>query len=248
IIQAWGLGDNTDMPMGSTRKPGKPWKPKPEEEEEKPAAAKSPYATFLEELDRMVKKTEEGEYAMLRLKAQQLAAKEGITDLTGAYEKINALQRGESQKVVDDYTRRLNLESAELTFQIDIMGLTAHEQDKLTMARARGLEVERLIEQAKKSGKPLDDKAIADLRTQTEKTIALTQAEMDRRRETERSGSFGAKKALDKYLDDATNTAQQVEQAISNGLRGMEDALVRFVQTGKLSFSDLANSIIADLA
>ena len=38
------------------------------------------------------------------------------------------------------------------------------------------------------------------------------------------------------------------ERAVTGAVRGMEDALVRFVSTGKLSFKSLANSIIADLA
>ncbi|MCB1888120.1 MAG: hypothetical protein KDH20_10990, partial [Rhodocyclaceae bacterium] len=58
----------------------------------------------------------------------------------------------------------------------------------------------------------------------------------------------GAKRALRDYEEVATDVAAGVEDAMSNGLRGMEDALTQFVTTGKLSFSDLANSILADLA
>ena len=38
------------------------------------------------------------------------------------------------------------------------------------------------------------------------------------------------------------------ERAVTGAFRGMEDALVRFVSTGKAGFNDLAQSIIADLA
>ena len=41
--------------------------------------------------------------------------------------------------------------------------------------------------------------------------------------------------------------AKQTEDAFVNVFKGIEDALVKFVQTGKLNFRDLANSIIADL-
>ena len=40
----------------------------------------------------------------------------------------------------------------------------------------------------------------------------------------------------------------QMVKAFENGFKGAEDALVDFVQTGKLNFKDLVNSLIADLA
>lgn len=58
----------------------------------------------------------------------------------------------------------------------------------------------------------------------------------------------GATTALANYVDTIDNVAASTERALSSGLKGAEDALVEFVTTGKLSFSSLANSIIADLA
>lgn len=53
--------------------------------------------------------------------------------------------------------------------------------------------------------------------------------------------------ALTSYQEMAGNIAQQSANAFSNAFQGMEDAIVNFAMTGKLSFSDLARSIIADL-
>ncbi|MCC8495757.1 phage tail tape measure protein [Xanthomonas hortorum pv. gardneri] len=50
------------------------------------------------------------------------------------------------------------------------------------------------------------------------------------------------------YAFAAANASQQAASAVTNGLSVAEDAFVRFVQTGKLSFSDLTKSILADLA
>lgn len=58
----------------------------------------------------------------------------------------------------------------------------------------------------------------------------------------------GATEALQNYADESANTAKQVEEAFTNGFKGLEDALVDFVKTGKLNFKSLADSFIADIA
>lgn len=59
--------------------------------------------------------------------------------------------------------------------------------------------------------------------------------------------SLGAGQALQNYADQAANVAGQVGGAFTRAFQGMEDALVSFVQTGKLDFKSLADSVIADL-
>jgi len=63
-----------------------------------------------------------------------------------------------------------------------------------------------------------------------------------------RSFDTGVKDAFATFKENAANTADQVKNSFTNFTQGLEDAFVKFVQTGKLSFKDLANSIIADLA
>ena len=57
----------------------------------------------------------------------------------------------------------------------------------------------------------------------------------------------GAAQAMQNYADQAANVAGQVGNAFTKAFQGMEDAIVNFAMTGKLSFSDMAKSIIADL-
>ncbi|WP_213778878.1 phage tail tape measure protein [Caballeronia sp. dw_276] len=57
----------------------------------------------------------------------------------------------------------------------------------------------------------------------------------------------GATAALANYMDGAHNMAAQTESAVSDMAKGMEDALVSFAMTGKLSFKSLADSIISDI-
>ena len=57
----------------------------------------------------------------------------------------------------------------------------------------------------------------------------------------------GVRKALGE-LGQETDWADTAERATLRAFRSMEDALVNFVTTGKLSFADLTKSILADLA
>ena len=65
--------------------------------------------------------------------------------------------------------------------------------------------------------------------------------------ESQRSFEFGWKKAFATYADNATNAAKLGEQAFVSVTQNLESAIDQFVTTGKLKFSDLARSIIADL-
>ena len=52
-----------------------------------------------------------------------------------------------------------------------------------------------------------------------------------------------------KSFNDSIKTIQEsMADVVVKGIKGMEDALVNFVMTGKLNFKNLANSIISDMA
>jgi lambda family phage tail tape measure protein len=59
--------------------------------------------------------------------------------------------------------------------------------------------------------------------------------------------SLGAEEALTNYTDAARDTYAQIDQVTTRAFAGMEDALVSFVTTGRLSFKSLADSIAADI-
>lgn len=58
----------------------------------------------------------------------------------------------------------------------------------------------------------------------------------------------GATSAWENYLDSAKDIAGQTKSLFTNAFSSMEDAVVNFATTGKLSFSDFAKSVIADMA
>lgn len=63
-----------------------------------------------------------------------------------------------------------------------------------------------------------------------------------------RTWSQGWSEAFKQYKDSAQNSAEQAKTYFDAFSKGFEDAIVRFVQTGKLSFKDLANTMIAEFA
>ena len=58
----------------------------------------------------------------------------------------------------------------------------------------------------------------------------------------------GATSAFQNYLDSARDVAGQTKALFSNAFSSMEDAVVNFAMTGKLSFADFTKSILADMA
>ena len=88
---------------------------------------------------------------------------------------------------------------------------------------------------------------LKDVTSEEEKqraAIAELAAEQDK---LNSSFEYGAQVALRSYLDEVANKANQSETLMKNAFKGMEDALVSFVKTGKLDFSSLTDSIISDL-
>ena len=58
----------------------------------------------------------------------------------------------------------------------------------------------------------------------------------------------GATSAWENYLDSARNVAGQTKSLFGNAFSSMEDSIVNFAMTGKLSFADFTKSILADMA
>ena len=76
------------------------------------------------------------------------------------------------------------------------------------------------------------------------KVIADEQA---KQLEQSRSWDQGWKTAFDNYMDNATNAAMRAGEVFGSITRNMESAIDKFVETGKFSFKDFAQSVIQDM-
>tara|TARA_R100000278_G_scaffold21285_1_gene20158 strand:+ start:172 stop:2157 length:1986 start_codon:yes stop_codon:yes gene_type:complete len=100
-----------------------------------------------------------------------------------------------------------------------------------------------------------DNKVIKRLNQQLDAALAKLDRLQGKQTEGEEGGDGGGlpdldtnkKSPLESFAESAFKITEQVEKAFLNAFKGMEDALVKFVMTGKLNFSDLARSIIADI-
>lgn len=140
--------------------------------------------------------------------------------------------------------RLADLDDANARFAIDMMGKSTLAVLKLTAARQIELDVQERIRQLRLQDPTVDtSQALANAAIQTANATSLIELAYNK----QRSAIFGASEAVRMYQEDASDAAQQIEGAMSRAFMGMEDALVQFVTTGKLSFTDLANSIVADI-
>lgn len=181
--------------------------------------------------------------------AQRDAAK-AAEDYRKALEQTEAKAEGLRRTMADS----LLSQREQYDDRLSVIGLGSQSAERM----ASRIKIEReyarfsrqLTEEAAKNKTLESDaykKGMADIESSLERALDANERYYGRVDELRGSTMLGLSQAVANYSDSAADLFGQTETLTSNALRGMEDSLVKFVQTGKLSFSDLANSIVADL-
>lgn len=99
-------------------------------------------------------------------------------------------------------------------------------------------------------GMSLDEytQKLAALKNTQQDLHDTVQANYDEMTAAQGDWSLGASSAWQNYLESARDVAGQTKSLFTNAFSSMEDAIVNFAMTGKLSFADFTKSILADMA
>ncbi|MDD1947731.1 phage tail tape measure protein [Pseudomonas carnis] len=99
-------------------------------------------------------------------------------------------------------------------------------------------------------GMSLDEytQKLAALKNTQQDLHDTVQANYDEMTAAQGDWSLGASSAWQSYLESARDVAGQTKSLFTNAFSSMEDAIVNFAMTGKLSFADFTKSILADMA
>jgi len=134
-----------------------------------------------------------------------------------------------------------------IEFQTSLLGKSADEQERLVEYRRIDLDVLKQLEAI--ADQPYEDQvdAIAQIYAEGEEAKKVIGELIDKFKELSRSADVGIADALNRIVAQAQNSAELMDHAITNAAQSMEDAIVKFAQTGKFEFRELVSSIIADL-
>lgn len=187
--------------------------------------------------------------------------------LQGGYSKPSEASQAEAsaaemvRRQTQDYVRLVGQALRRQQVETENARLTRNERDVrvalLRIEEERNTQLSNLnrelaVEQSK--GEKANKERIDALKEQMTVVLEVKNAElkateeiMRARQEEQRSFEFGWNRAFAQFAEDAGNKAKVAEDMFKSFTDNMLSALDRFVESGKLSFSDLARSIILDL-
>lgn len=158
----------------------------------------------------------------------------------------------EANKIIEKASAASREHADQLAFEANLIGKTALETKILTEQRKIDVALHKeelaISQDPKFRGREVEaqraKEGLIEIAAASKKTAAAEIADRDA---AARAWDAGTKTAVNAYLDTIGNAAAQSNKLFTDAFKGMEDALVKFVKTGKLDFKSLSDSIVSDL-
>ena len=189
---------------------------------------------------RLAKVRIEGAAALDVLKTEEEKTAKARENAVKAYAGALDASNAALARQLATQAQRVGMGDREYEIQQRINDAIADEADKL-----RELSLQRNADQIDQVTFE-EEKAL--LHAKTLDRLQLIKDGYEELRQAEGNWLSGAAAAWANYQQEASNYAQQMGSVVGGVIGGFEDAWVKFTTTGKLSFSDLTRSVLADLA
>lgn len=189
---------------------------------------------------RLAKLRIEGAAALEVLAKEEQSAAKTRENAVKAYASALDASNEALQRQLTTQAQRVGMGDREYEIQQRINEAIADEAEKL-----RELSLQRNADQIDQI---TFEEERALLHAKTLDRLQIIKSGYDELQQAEGSWLAGATAAWANYQQEAGNAARQMGDVVGNAIGGFEDAWVKFTTTGKLSFSDLTKSVLADLA
>lgn len=181
----------------------------------------------------------------LKTKAQK-AEEERAKALAAVQAKADGIRRS-----MEDRARG---QAEQYDEQLSVIGLGSEAAERLRsrqqIERQYATLRRQLTEEAAKN-QQLESAAyrdgVADIEASLQRALQANETYYAAIGKLQGSWELGFSSGLANYASGAANVFRQTEGLVTKAFGGMEDALVNFAMTGKLSFGDMAKSIISDI-
>lgn len=163
------------------------------------------------------------------------------------------------KKIVGEYAREQDYQLELMTIQDQMLGMT-NDQKSVQEAinnvlSATSEKLTKIAEQRLEAADTGANQTILDqfdaqaeaVRALSEEYVRLAETQQRSSIDAQRTFSFGWNTALNQYAEDASNAALLARDMFGSMASNMNTAISNFVDTGKLAFGDLIESMIKDL-
>lgn len=189
---------------------------------------------------RLAKVRTEGAGALQVLATEEAAAVKTRLNAIAAYGNALDASNQALQRQLSTQAQRVGMGDREYEIQQRINDAYADQADKLRELQLQ-LNAGQIDQETFESER-------AQLLSKTLDHLQMIRDGYDELQQAEGSWLAGATAAWANYQQEAGNAARQMGDVVGSAIGGFEDAWVKFTTTGKLSFSDLTKSVLADLA